>query len=108
VTSRPCNSERYFLGKGFHGFSESSKDLLQSILKLDTDIVSIWDSNEELQAITDTINLQIQKYVEEQKAALSNVLSSEITPESIKVLWKEQHERSIKWCNRFQIPSKTT
>ena len=108
VTSRPCNSERYFIGKGFHGFSESSKELLQSILNMNTDIVSIWDSNEQLQLVTDTINLQIQKYMEEQKTALSNVLSSEINPESIRVLWKEQHERSLKWCNRFQIPTKTT
>jgi 23S rRNA U2552 (ribose-2'-O)-methylase RlmE/FtsJ len=105
VTSRPCNSERYFLGKGFLGFSESSKDLLKSVLKLNTNITSIWESQEQLQEVLNLINLQTQKYVEEQKAALSYVLSFS-EEESIKTLWKEQKERSLKWCNTFRIPAK--
>jgi 23S rRNA U2552 (ribose-2'-O)-methylase RlmE/FtsJ len=101
ATSRPCNSERYLLCRGFRGLpvtvletlteieTQSLRDFYPSTSTLDT---SIFGKN-----ITDVINLQ--------KKALSSTEIYIQDPRSWEVDFQSHFKRSIVWCSTFQMPA---
>lgn len=107
ATSRPCNSERYFIGRGFKGFTEQSRQIFDLLLEYKTDVS--WSINDSrIEQVRNNINTIVAKYVEEQEAALTCVLSFPTNPdkESIATSWKEQEKLCNQWCSQFHIPSR--
>ena len=104
--SRPCNSERYFLGRGFLGLSPTILAMLNDIQK---------KSNEQLYPSNSTDILEeeeisyIRQHVavntDEQLRAISLAEEYVVHPE---VWYSTQLQRdfqiSLSWCQRFRIP----
>jgi 23S rRNA U2552 (ribose-2'-O)-methylase RlmE/FtsJ len=107
ATSRPCNSERYFIGRGFKGFTEQSRQIFDLLLEYGTDVSwSVIDHR--IEQIRKNMNIVTSKYVEEQESALTCVLSFPTNPQRdiIDASWKEQERLCIQWCSYFHIPSR--
>jgi 23S rRNA U2552 (ribose-2'-O)-methylase RlmE/FtsJ len=110
VTSRPCNSERYFIGKGFRGFPASSRKLFEELQRLGSDVeFGISCQIDPFASIRTQVVSITGKYVEEQRLALSRVLSFPEKPqiEDIHSAWDTQTALSIQWCQVFHIPSRS-
>jgi len=107
ATSRPCNSERYFIGMGFRIFSKEYSTLFKNLMDAKTEIQSIWNDDVS-NTIINTMDVHIEKYVEEQKLALQHVLSFPTTPTNdiLKQLWNIQEKSCVNWCNQFSVPSR--
>jgi hypothetical protein len=105
--SRPCNAEKYFLGKGF-------KYVPGWILKTLVEIRNAYACGfkhmnsifSDLPAhIIDDIQILKKEYLEQQvlalKYALANKTNWNSEPEK---QWKEIQTHSIFWCKQFQMP----
>lgn len=105
--SRPCNSERYFLGRGFKGTIPSS--LLKCLLEIQRQTRNdLYPTNAESVLTAEElayINTHIQTNIAEQLNAITVAKQYAITPE---VWYSTQLQRdfqtSLKWCQRFRIP----
>ena len=107
VTSRPCNSERYFIGRGFKGFPAESRDLFVRLAELGSECKWINNSSSSSNSLITTrnyIQTIITKYVEEQKAALSCVVAYDITKSNTDIIWQEQYDIAVAWCKAFHVP----
>ena len=113
VTSRPCNSERYFIGRYFRSFPESSRKIFEELGTLGADME--WEKEhlaKEQQEIIEVLKINMlactDKYVEVQKLALSRVLDFPEVPnqEHVKTVWSEQEQKSAQWCQVFHIASR--
>lgn len=108
VTSRPCNSEWYFLGKSAYRTKEPVIQILSSLR--DTLSIEVPPSYSKLLSINpiDAILKQLQaERCERQKQALKEVLvfcknKNEV---SHSVLWERQRQRTIQWCYYFRMPT---
>jgi len=109
VTSRPCNSERYFIGRGFRGFPESSRKLFDELQSLGSDVEFVASGSDMFASIRSQIVSITEKYVEEQRIALSRVLSfpEKVASEELQAAWDRQIELSLQWCQSFHIPSRS-
>jgi hypothetical protein len=101
VTSRPCNSERYFIGRGFRGFTQASRNVFQTISNPE---IYLENPTED---IVNAINSLTKGYVEQQRSALQRVLTFDETAANIQALWAEQEENSLSWCQSFHIPARS-
>lgn len=108
VTSRPCNSEWYFIGKGAYRDRTDAIQLLQIVRDgLAEQPPKQYVRLLEMNPIEDSLKQIQEARVEIQMCALKRVLafcnqsqSSEQTQ-----LWKAQVEPSIHWCSAFRIPA---
>jgi 23S rRNA U2552 (ribose-2'-O)-methylase RlmE/FtsJ len=108
VTSRPCNSEWYFLGKGAHRdrkvvlahLSEVRDGLAQTP---PVNYIRLVHSNPLEEKL---LELQHQR-CSLQMTALKEVLSFCKNKDTLDhmALWETQREPTILWCNLFHIPS---
>ena len=107
--SRPCNAEKYFLGRGCKQAPLWIINLLaaacDSYNKGNPGIHSFFDSISEA-VETDMNNLQ-KEYLDQQIAALNYTFSKKndwnAQPQTI---WKAIKDNSIQWCREFKIPIK--
>ena len=115
VTSRPCNSERYFIGRFFRSFPESSRKIFEELGKFGADMEWKQEQQQEQQQqqqIIETLKTNMltctDKYVEVQKEALSRVLCFPEVPneDAVKKVWSEQEQKSVQWCQAFHIASR--
>lgn len=105
--SRPCNSERYFLGRGFRGASQPVLDLLDKIrVNAANDLyptdVSACFSPEESQYLNEHISLN----TDDQLKAIERAEVYAQQPD----LWYSKQlpldfKRSLAWCEKFRIPT---
>ena len=108
ATSRPCNPEHYFIGKGFIRLSEESIDILYrwcNILENKDDLESllISDYSEEFTKIIEEIR---------RESALSQItylkrvfdIIEQNNDNLIQKYLKYNLESSYEWCQRFNIP----
>jgi cap1 methyltransferase len=107
VTSRPCNSEWYFLGMDAVLLRRPVIDFLirlRDILERDVTIQRILQENTREEFLQ-----KLQKdRIEKQTIALENVLKyceNERTTEINNELWKSQIKPSKDWCETFRIVS---
>jgi hypothetical protein len=108
--SRPCNAEKYFLGKGFrqvHGWILKTMVEIRNAyacgFKHMTSIFNVLP--EKVQA--DITSLK-RDFLEEQLGALRYALSNkEEWNLNYDKQWKEIQDHSIHWCRQFQIPIKS-
>lgn len=98
VTSRPCNSERYFIGKGFRGFPHTSAALFHRLMKENMILVQ---PSEDVAAMIESLT---KGYVEQQRSALQHVLAFDQESTDTEALWQQQEENSMQWCQAFHIP----
>jgi 23S rRNA U2552 (ribose-2'-O)-methylase RlmE/FtsJ len=108
VTSRPCNSEWYFLGKGAHRdrkvvlahLSEVRDGLAQTP---PVNYIRLVHSNPLEEKLLELQHLRCSL----QMTALKEVLSFCKNKDTLdhQALWETQREPTILWCNLFHIPS---
>ena len=108
--SRPCNSERYFLGRGFKGLSSGILEALDRIQRecvhgsYPTNVVA-FASKEELAYLEEHSRLK----TELQLAALKRAEQYTKYPEE---WYKHQlpldFQTSLQWCYKFRIPTQLT
>jgi 23S rRNA U2552 (ribose-2'-O)-methylase RlmE/FtsJ len=103
--SRPCNSERYFLGRGFRGVSPQILGHLNSLQEnaakdlYPTDLSGCFTDEAEY------FQTHIDSNTEEQLRAIEQAEAYAVNPE----LWYSKQlpldfEKSRAWCERFRIP----
>jgi 23S rRNA U2552 (ribose-2'-O)-methylase RlmE/FtsJ len=108
--SRPCNSERYFLGRGFKGPRCSSIPLLQDIeLRLKEKMYPIFNEETSAQAEMDYIRKNIQHNTFIQVNAIERAEIYLKEPRSwYKERMPEDFKKSLEWCEKFRIPCTKT
>jgi len=105
--SRPCNSERYFLGRGFRGASPQILELLDMMqAKAAEDLYPVGVSDAFSQEEKAYYNEHIQANTEEQLKAIEQAEMYAAQPE----LWYSKQlpvdfETSRGWCERFRVPT---
>jgi 23S rRNA U2552 (ribose-2'-O)-methylase RlmE/FtsJ len=105
ATSRSCNSERYFIGRGFRGMGVPEKELLLK-MKSDTRFPfhpspSTMFHTEEWDFLQNHVNTMSQDQME----TLSRAFQLKDTlPESLN--WKQHLEAASEWCRKFRIYSR--
>lgn len=104
ATSRPCNAERYFLGKGFRGLNPS---ILETLDMFQT------QSAKERYPISNTFFTEsetayLESHYQEQLQSQIAFLKKGIELIQNPSLWKETAEenfrKSVEWCSTFQVP----
>ena len=113
ATSRPCNSEKYFIGTKFRGRNPLLVEFLKSLAKeLQENKIPMFlltnEPTEEHEKIREQIR-QIQKPIlESQKKSICSVL--EISKMKIFEQQREDSFRDIRnaveWCSHFHIPTR--
>jgi len=107
--SRPCNAEKYFVGRGCRvvpAWILNTLNKIRDLTKQDNcHIESIFS------AIPPHIENDIrdleQAYLDQQIAALNNAINNkEEWNKDPKRIWNLIHTRSINWCKQFKIPLK--
>lgn len=108
VTSRPCNSEWYFLGKGAHRQRAAAIQLLHAVRDgLAQDPPKQYVRLLETNPIEETLKQLQQVRVEAQITSLERVLEfcREVSQQDQQSLWQAQIEPSLHWCSTFRIPA---
>jgi 23S rRNA U2552 (ribose-2'-O)-methylase RlmE/FtsJ len=107
--SRPCNAEKYFVGRGCRVVPAWILRALNEIRDLTQ------QTNSHIESVFSILPLHIQadiatleqEYLDQQIAALDNAIhSKEEWNRDPKRIWNLIHERSVSWCKQFQIPLK--
>ena len=107
--SRPCNAEKYFLGRGFRGVPEWIIMLLGSIrdyyAKKNLHIKTIFNEIQDpvLKDICELKEELLQQQIGALKYAIAHKEEWNMAPQ---VIWKRIHENSVQWCSEFKIPMK--
>lgn len=103
--SRPCNSERYFIGTGFRGSNDASKDFFLRLQKdLSEHQISDLESLFKDIPFEKSIN-SIQQFSQEVEQRQIQVLTNAIQADVDKpwLYWKVAYEASEQWCKAFPI-----
>jgi hypothetical protein len=104
ATSRPCNSERYFIGRGFR--KRDSYEWIEHLQKAHvkhsesplTRLCDIPADSPYVEAIKEQIQWQEELQVQSIQKAMF------MTKEEIEVYVKDAIEKSIEWCTTFSVP----
>lgn len=100
-TSRPCNSEKYLIAKGFKGANDFLLNELFSVLKRwdnTCDIVNIEMPND---FVTDMFNYN-KEYVNTQKYFINKTITNNRF-----YYGKNQSYNAIKWCKEYNVEMNT-
>ena len=105
--SRPCNAEKYFIGKGCRHVVPWIISVLTNIRdrysKEDHRLISIFPSIP-LEIQTDIQNLK-KEYLDQQVAALNYAIDhKEEWNSKPQEIWKDIYHNSVLWCRQFQMP----
>ena len=105
--SRPCNSERYFIGRGFKGYPEWAGELFLNLQKdlathLSADLTSFLGTN-----LPESFEGQMKRFqqvgqdlqIKTIQEALA--ITEESDPHS---MWRESYYKSEDWCKYFKVP----
>ena len=107
--SRPCNAEKYFVGRSCRVVPPwilKTLSELRDLTKRDNSHIESIFSVIPPHVETDIRTLE-QEHLDQQIAALNNALKHrEEWNTNPKHIWKLIHEKSINWCKQFQIPLK--
>ena len=103
ATSRPCNSERYFIGKGFkkeaHGWIEHlERAQVKHVEWPLTRLCDLTDAMPYVEAVKEQIEWQERLQIESIERAMF------MTKEDIGSYVKDAIEQSVQWCTTFSVP----
>jgi 23S rRNA U2552 (ribose-2'-O)-methylase RlmE/FtsJ len=106
--TRPCNSERYFLGRGFRSISAATRQSLKEIQERsmagEYPVLSAdsWTKKE-----TDFIGRHIQNAVALQILSIRLAIDLSADPDVWFKTWHRRClEKSYAWCEAFRVPAK--
>ena len=104
ATSRPCNSERYFIGKKFKGFNKQVLDNLRTIY--DNSLRELYPyieiEEDELKYIEDISDTYEKKQIEFIDLAKEFATNNEL----YKSFYKQNFDKSYNFCKEFRVPIK--
>ena len=108
ATSRPCNSERYFICRGFR---KAYPQILKALLQLQTQ----WNNNqyvpqcEYFSFFTEKEKTYLETHIREFSNNQLQNLEKTIQLQNVqgKHDWKEQYAHAQKWCTEFRVPTNT-
>jgi 23S rRNA U2552 (ribose-2'-O)-methylase RlmE/FtsJ len=114
ATSRPCNSEQYFIGVGFRpmlaGIAENFNATFNSLIKIGKMPTQLFKDYTETTPLRESIinfrQIMMQRQIEFLKAAQLYVTkwnSSEPTSDELLELWKKSYEHSLNFCRKFRV-----
>lgn len=104
ATSRPCNSERYFIGKGFKGVSKKIVETLQKFqIELQNELYPTMEIDNTTQLFINDIGLYLEK---KQIECIDLAKKFAITPELHKEYYETNFKKSIDFCKEMKIPMK--
>jgi 23S rRNA U2552 (ribose-2'-O)-methylase RlmE/FtsJ len=107
ATSRPCNSERYLVCRGFR---KPLLFVLQMLQRMQTQFASFqtYPKTDFFAFYTEKerayLETHIQTFANQQRDILKATLALQDTPPS-QYQWKEQYANALKWCSEFHVPS---
>ena len=105
--SRPCNAEKYFLGRGCRTIPIW---IIKTLIHIrDTYSHGVYTIRSIFSSIpsdtTEAFESLKKEYLDQQVASLDYAIShNEEWNKDPTVVWKSIHTNSMKWCNEFQIP----
>jgi hypothetical protein len=105
ATSRPCNSERYFIGLDYRGRNEKIINVLKKVRDGD---MTPFLSEEFTNKFDDTFNELNNIILERQKDAIESILDA-VKKHEFDEYYKESLKNkrySEEWCKTFRIPYK--
>jgi 23S rRNA U2552 (ribose-2'-O)-methylase RlmE/FtsJ len=105
--TRPCNSERYFLGRGFRGLSATAREFL-SILMTNSQENSYPMSTETLwtQREGAFMKSHIEKSTTLQILSIQTAITISQSPEEWRREWVSKAiDRAYMWCEAFRLPT---
>ena len=106
--SRPCNSERYFMGCGFRGTNTTVQQFFQQ-LEADLRDKNVHDLESLFQPHSLTLSMEyIQKYQKEFERQQVSTLQKaiDININAPWEYWPQSYRLSELWCKEFNIPMK--
>ena len=106
ATSRPCNSERYLICRGFR---KAHPQILQALQQLQTQ----WNTSQcvpqsdYFSFFTEKEKLYLQSHIQDfASLQLQNLEKTlQLQHQQGKHDWKEQYAHAQKWCTEFRIPT---
>ena len=106
ATSRPCNSERYLICRGFR---KAFPFAVSTLMKLQTH----WRQFQQVpqtsffEFYTDQekayLESHIERFTDSQMMNLQRTIDLQDTPPSA-FQWKEQYANALQWCSEFHVP----
>jgi hypothetical protein len=107
ATSRPCNSERYLICRGFRRTHPTILQVLQTLQSRyatqktypQVDFYSFFTEKERAY-----LESHIQTFGTSQKDLLEKTIQLQDTPPS-QYQWKDQYQKAHQWCSEFRIPA---
>ena len=106
VSSRPCNSERYFIGKKFKGINMKVIELL---IQIENNIyLNKYPKCEIDEEEYNYINDISKKYEKKQIECIDLAKELAKNNDLYKEYYKNHFELSLAFCKQFKIPIKTT
>ena len=105
VTSRPCNSERYFIGKKFRGINTKIINILNTIIiNCENKIYPVMELNIEEKNFIESI----EKIYEVQQIECINLAKEMADNNNLyKIYYEKFYNMCCKFCKEFKIPTKT-
>jgi 23S rRNA U2552 (ribose-2'-O)-methylase RlmE/FtsJ len=104
ATSRPCNSERYFLGKGFRGINPAILETLNTIQNQSLLQRYPISPNFITESEKSYIESHSQELLQNQCAFLKRGIEYIHTPSLWKTHVEDNFKKSLHWCSHFHVP----
>lgn len=101
ATSRPCNSEQYFIGYKFYGIKQDDLIKLERLIEFGTMPQTIFDEVEEYIDHGAT-KIQID-FLTKAQTLVSKWYKSSPTSDELQYLWTNVLRSSIKFCKLFKV-----
>jgi hypothetical protein len=110
--SRPCNAEKYFLGKGFRTAPKEVLSCLRQLRdglreKSESHISRLFPMDQQPREAYEFLQGLHAELLRNQEAALDFAIQKRAEWESDpKPIWRKIHDASVTWCKQFQMPLK--
>lgn len=107
ATSRPCNSERYLICRGFRRTHPTILQVLQTLQRQFNDHQT-YPQVENFAFFTEKEKAYLESHIASfssaQKEVLEKTIQLQDTPPS-QYQWKDQYLKAQQWCSEFHIPA---
>ena len=108
ATSRPCNPEQYFIGKGFLGCTDEVLDVMRlwcSILENKQMDSLLYENSEEYEKIIEKLRQNSFKSQTEYLERVFDMIDNN-NNDIIQNCLKNNEISSYEWCTRFKVPTR--
>ncbi len=106
ATSRPCNSEQYFIGQGFRGISDKGLSMLDRLIEFNKMPKKLFNATTVNEDIINQQSLMLTKqlrFLEESQALATLWNNTAPNADVLKGLWRRSRENAINFCSTFKL-----